>query len=128
MPSAATGVNLNVIILSEDSQIKGNTTRYLLHVGYKRKIQMHLFTKTETSYKNKNLFTKTQTQNTNLWLPKEGGGRQTGISKYKPLHVKQRIRKVLLYSTENYIQYPIIDHNVKESEKEYMCIYAYICV
>ena len=61
MPSAATGVNLNVIILSEDSQIKGNTTRYLLHVGYKRKIQMHLFTKTETSYKNKNLFTKTQT-------------------------------------------------------------------
>ena len=31
--------------------------------------------------------------------------------------------KVLLYSTGNYIQYPVIKHNGKEYEKEYM----YMC-
>ena len=32
--------------------------------------------------------------------------------------------KVLLYSTGNYIQYPVINHNGKEYEKE--CIHIYI--
>ena len=32
--------------------------------------------------------------------------------------------KVLLYSTGNYIQYPVINHNGKEYEKE--CIYIYV--
>ena len=31
-----------------------------------------------------------------------------------------------MYSTENYIQYLIINHNRKESEKEYIYIYIYI--
>ena len=30
--------------------------------------------------------------------------------------------KVLLQSTGNYIQYPVINHNGKEYEKEYICI------
>ena len=30
--------------------------------------------------------------------------------------------KVLLYSTGNYIQYPVINHNGKEYEKEYIYI------
>ena len=34
--------------------------------------------------------------------------------------------KVLLYHTGNYIQYPVINHNRKEYEKE--CIYMYIYV
>ena len=34
--------------------------------------------------------------------------------------------KVLLYSTGNYIQYPVTNHNGKEYEKEY--IYIYICI
>ena len=39
--------------------------------------------------------------------------------------------KVLLYSTGNYIQYHVINHNGKEYEKEYiysvcMCMYIYI--
>ena len=40
------------------------------------------------------------------------------------------INKVLLYSTGNYIQYPVINHNGKEYEKEYiyMCIYMCVCV
>ena len=31
--------------------------------------------------------------------------------------------KVLLYSTANYVQCPVINHNVKEYEKEYIYIY-----
>ena len=34
--------------------------------------------------------------------------------------------KDLLYSTGNYIQYPVINDNGKEYEKE--CIYIYICI
>ena len=37
--------------------------------------------------------------------------------------------KVLLYSTENYIQFPVINHNGKEYEKEniYVCITESLC-
>ena len=34
--------------------------------------------------------------------------------------------KVLLYSTGNYIQYPVTDHNGKEYEKEYIYIHIHI--
>ena len=37
------------------------------------------------------------------------------------------ISKVLLYSTGDHIQYPVINHNGKEYEKEYY-IYIYMCV
>ena len=33
--------------------------------------------------------------------------------------------KALLYSTGNYIQYPVINHNGKEYEKEYMSVSMY---
>ena len=37
--------------------------------------------------------------------------------------------KVLLYSTGNYIQYPVINHNGKEYEKEYVCIIeSFYCI
>ena len=34
----------------------------------------------------------------------------------------QWINKVLLDSTGNYVEYPVINHNGKEYEKEYICI------
>ena len=34
--------------------------------------------------------------------------------------------KVLLYSTGNYIQYPVINHNGKEYEEEYVYIYVQV--
>ena len=40
---------------------------------------------------------------------------------------KQQYNKVLLYSTGNYIQYPVINHNGKEYEKEYICITESLC-
>ena len=47
-----------------------------------------------------------------------------GISRCKLVYRKQINSKVLLYSTGNYIQYPVINHNGKEYEKEHI----YICI
>ena len=44
----------------------------------------------------------------------------------KYLKKSKNNNKVQLYSTGNYIQYPIINHNGKEYEKHY--IYMYICI
>ena len=41
-----------------------------------------------------------------------------GISRCKLLYGEWINNKVLLYSTGNYIQYPVINHNGKEYEKE----------
>ena len=53
----------------------------------------------------------------------EGRGREFGISRCKLWYTEWINIKVLLYSTGNYIQYPIINHNGKEYEKE--CIYTH---
>ena len=39
----------------------------------------------------------------------------------KPLYIEWISNKVLLYSTGNYIQYPVINHNGKEYAKECIC-------
>ena len=48
----------------------------------------------------------------------EGVGRgmewEFGISRCKLLYMEWIKDKVLLYSTENYIQYPMLNHNGKE--------------
>ena len=41
-----------------------------------------------------------------------------GISRCKLLYIEWINNKDLLYSTGSYIQYPVINHNGKESEKE----------
>ena len=46
---------------------------------------------------------------------------EVGVSKCKLLYTERINNKVLLYSTGNYIQYPMINHNGKEYEKEYIC-------
>lgn len=46
------------------------------------------------------------------------------ISRCKLLYASWINNKVLLYSTGNYIQYPVINHNRKEYEKEYI----YVCI
>ena len=54
----------------------------------------------------------------------QGGGKdwEFGISRCKLLHMEWINNKVLLYSTGNYIQYPVINHNGKEYEKEYISV------
>ena len=53
----------------------------------------------------------------------EGMDWESGISRCKLLCREWINSKFLLYSTKNYIQYPMINHNGKEYEKE--CIYTY---
>ena len=47
------------------------------------------------------------------------------ISRCKPLYIEWINSKVLLYSTGNCIQYPVINHNGKEHEKECVCIHTH---
>ena len=49
----------------------------------------------------------------------KGGDWEFGISRCKLVHIGWINNKVLLYSTGNYIQYPMISHNGKEYEKVY---------
>ena len=51
---------------------------------------------------------------------------RSGISRCKLLYRERVNNKVLMYSTGNYSQYPVINHNGKEYEKE--CIYIYVCM
>ena len=53
-----------------------------------------------------------------------GGGLdwEFGVSRCKLLYIEWINNKVLLYSTWIYIQYPVINHNGKEYEKEYIYI------
>ena len=53
-----------------------------------------------------------------------GGGKEWefGITRGKLLHIGWINNKVLWYSTQNYIQYPVTSHNGKEYEKEYIYV------
>ena len=54
-----------------------------------------------------------------------GGGKdwEFGISRCKLLFIGWITNKVLLYSTEDCILYPMTKHNGKEDENEYIYIY-----
>ena len=57
-------------------------------------------------------------------VKREGGGggkdREFGISRCKVVYIGWINNEVLLYSTWNYIQYPVINYNGKEYEKIYV--------
>ena len=50
------------------------------------------------------------------------------VSRCKLLHLEWISNEVLLYHTGNYIQYPMINHNEKDNEKECVFIYVYIYI
>ena len=54
---------------------------------------------------------------------------EVGVIRYKLLYIGWINNKVLLCSTENYIQYPMINHNGKEYFKKvvYICITESLC-
>ena len=107
-PSAATWMNLEIIILSEVRERQIHDSTYMWNL---EKSDTKGFTyKTEID---------SQTQKTNLQLPKGKGGRDT------LLYIKLITNKDLLYITENYTQYFVITYIGKESEKEDMCVYRY---
>ena len=51
-----------------------------------------------------------------------------GNSRRKLLHIEWINNNALLYSTGNYVHYPVINYNGKEYEKEYIYVCIYICV
>ena len=114
MPFAATWMDLEIIILSEVSLTEKDKYCMISVIMQNLKCDTNeLIYETETD---------SQIQKTNLWLPKRKGGggginQEFGISRYKLLHIKYINNKVLLYSTGNYIQYPVINHNGKNMEK-----------
>ena len=61
----------------------------------------------------------------------EEGGRgldwEFGISIRKLVYIEWINNKVLLYSTGKYNQYPVINHNGKEYEKEYIYVTESLC-
>ena len=70
--------------------------------------------------------TDSQTQRTDLWLPRwGGGGGWTGSLGQQMQTIIYRMNKQQgpMYSTGNYIQYPVITYYRKESEKEEIYMY-----
>ena len=58
---------------------------------------------------------KTDSKRTDLWLPRgrgRGMDQEFGVSRSKLLYTEWISNKVLQYSTGNYIQYPVVNHNV----------------
>ena len=49
-----------------------------------------------------------------------------GIRRCKLLYIEWINNKILLYSAWNYVQYPVINQNGKEYEKEHICIHISI--
>ena len=73
--------------------------------------------------------TDSQTQRTGLWFPKgvgEGWIENLRLANARSLLYREWISKDLLYSTGNYIQYPVINHNGKEHKKGCVCVYIYM--
>jgi len=50
-----------------------------------------------------------------------------GVSRYKLLYIGWINNKALLYSTGNYIQYLLINHNGNEYKKEYVSVTESLC-
>ena len=116
IPFAATWMQLEIIVLSEVGQRKTNTIWY------------HLYVKSKIWHKRTYLWNRNRIrhiENRLVVAKGEGDGRRLdwdfGFSRCKLVYTEWVNNKVLLYSTGNCSQYPVINHNGKEYEKE--CIY-----
>ena len=118
MPSAATWMDLEIIILSETEKDKYHMISFVCGIQKK----WYKWTYLENRNRVPDI------ENKRLPTGKGGGGInwEFGISKYTLLYVKQINNKDLLYCTRNYIRYLVITYNGKESEKE--SIYIYVCM
>ena len=100
------------------SERKTNIIQYYLWWNLKDKTNEPIYNRNRlTNIENRLLFASGEVN---------GGGmdREFEISRYEVFYT-QWINKVLLYSTENHIQYPQISHSEKEYKKECINIYMY---
>ena len=81
-------------------------------------IQMNLFSKQKQPHRHRE-------QTSGCQWGKVGGVMdwEVRLSRCKVLHTEGMDNKVLLYITENHIQYPMTNHNEKDYEKKYTHIY-----
>ena len=114
-------VLLEMIILSEVRKRKTNTRGYHLYVESKIRHKW-------TYLRNRNRLTDVENRAVVARGEGVGGGSvwEFGISRCKLLYIEWINSKVLQYSTGNYIQYPVINHNGKEYEKEYIYMYNWV--
>ena len=104
MPSAATWMNLENIILSEVGQMEKREIVYDITYMWTQIIQMNLFTKQKQTHRHR----------------KQTYGQEYGINRYTLLYRRQINNEDLLYSTRNYIQYLVITCNEEESANIYI--------
>ena len=112
--SAATWMQVEMILLSQVSQRNPNTTEHCLYVESKMRHRWAYL-------QNRNMLR--DTENRLVVANGEGGGRvsESGIGRCN-LWCREWIRdKVLLTSTGNYIEYPEGNHNGKELKE---CLYV----
>ena len=108
MPSAAIWMQLEIIILSKserERQIPYDIT-YMQNLKYDTN---ELISETYADSDLENRLVAAQ--------EKEFRGRmewETGVSSYRLLYTEWMNKKIILYSTENNIHYPVINHNRKE--------------
>ena len=106
MPFAATWMDLEIIILSNSDR--------------ERQIPYDITYTWNLQYDTNELIYKTETDSqTERMVAKGEGGRgrmhwEFGISRCKLSYIEWINNKVLLYSTGNYIQYPVVNHSGKE--------------
>ena len=81
-------------------------------------IQMNLYTKQKEIHRHREQIS--DCQGVGWWGGKDW---EFGISRYKLLYIGQINNNVLLYSTGNYIQYPLTNHSGKSYEKN---MYIYV--
>ena len=92
MPFAATWMELEILILSEEKE-----RQLPYNITY---IQNLIYGTNEPTYRKE---TNSQTQRTDLWLPRRSGmDGEFGVSRCKLLHLEWISNEVLLYSTGNY--------------------------
>ena len=107
MPFAATWIDLEIIVLTEGSQKEIQMPYDITYM--QNHVTINLSAKQKLTHRHRQQICGCQLR----------GGEELnckfGISRCKLLYIEQ-INKVLLYSPENYIQYPIINHNRKEYE------------
>ena len=72
--------------------------------------------------------TDSQTWRTDFWLPSGRDGQGVWDQQMQTIIYRMDKQQVLLYSTGDYIQYPVINHNGKNMKNNvYICITESLC-